>query len=539
MQNTPPSSNAYRAITHPSGYEVKRPHAPKNGDPEAKLYGQHDSAILKGQDTLVAKAKKGQLSKEQFVELAQAVESFEAMRADLRGGGLTREETARLRSELRDLRREIRSGQSPAAPAQSEALSHLYEDLRAGDVDVQQAVAELNWRGQKAYGQVVAQREGPVAFDERAKQRAALAQDIDPQKVSARVKATSDGKYHPGTIELVRKALDLFPKLDANGDGVVNRAEARTLLTQFEQLGLTAAEAATLYSQQHDLVDALDPGWESHEKLTTGDLKALLPENQGQAPARHVDEILTQVSIRLRNQEKLGVVPEVSLYLSCDGPDPLKVNQGTEGSCWFLGGLPTLTPDELTGLLVAKDDGNFEMTLPDGTVESITPLNEAERRVYSRGDGSWSGLLEKGVSQLLARTGDDITGGFAKDGLKLLRGVEADGVSIMDAPLNAGEPDLRDRRELAKMLERSTKAGLAIFTHAFIEDHDADVSAITGLNHAYTVVGYDPKTEMLKIRNPWGNGEKADKDGVNDGNFTMPLLEFSANYSYMYVQRPT
>lgn len=55
------------------------------------------------------------------------------------------------------------------------------------------------------------------------------------------------------------------------------------------------------------------------------------------------------------------------------------------------------------------------------------------------------------------------------------------------------------------------------------------------LGHAYSVQGYDPKTQTVTVHNPWGKDETADVDGKDDGVFTMPLKEFQASFSFMNI----
>ena len=54
--------------------------------------------------------------------------------------------------------------------------------------------------------------------------------------------------------------------------------------------------------------------------------------------------------------------------------------------------------------------------------------------------------------------------------------------------------------------------------------------------HVYTVLGIDPKTDMVKIRNPWGSGEGNVKGGVN-GIFELPLSEFKNTFSSVAYER--
>lgn len=57
--------------------------------------------------------------------------------------------------------------------------------------------------------------------------------------------------------------------------------------------------------------------------------------------------------------------------------------------------------------------------------------------------------------------------------------------------------------------------------------------------HVYTVLGYDEKTGMVKIRNPWGNTEPnipgRQSDGVNDGVFELTLAEFEKYFLRMNI----
>lgn len=61
--------------------------------------------------------------------------------------------------------------------------------------------------------------------------------------------------------------------------------------------------------------------------------------------------------------------------------------------------------------------------------------------------------------------------------------------------------------------------------------------------HVYTVLGYDPKTRSVKLRNPWGETEPVDqngkaRDGKNDGIFSISVEELTKQFSYMaYIRK--
>lgn len=503
----------------------------------AILFAAHDQAILGHQQRLVDRVVEGSLDRETFLRNAGHLESFESLRAELRGdGGLTRNERATLNGEMKKLAGKMtalpHNQTEPEQPVDTQALGLLYDELKDGAVSNTDAVEELYWRSSQKYGQKVAERDGPVYGDERPKLRAALARDTSPRP--AHDDPSGYGAFHPGTMQLIRQTIAIFPQLDGDGNGVVDRNEARSILTNYQDLGLTASQAATLYSRQAALAEVVDPGPASHEMMALEDLHGLLPENAGLIPNERANTALSLVSSRLSDQERRFIPSDLPLYYGADGPDGSKVAQGLEGSCWFLGTLPTLGSDQLKSILVPEGD-HFRMSFADGSSQEVSPLNEAERRVYSRGDGTWSGLMEKGMAQKLAETGMDLKGGLTQDALRLLTGANCQ-VTFLGVRPEGDGPDYRDRSKLSRLLQTTLDGGGAVFTQVNGADFDPQISLVSDAKHAYTITAYDPATETVSLRNPWGQGEKADRDGIDDGNFTLSLTELAATFSLVITE---
>ena len=139
------------------------------------------------------------------------------------------------------------------------------------------------------------------------------------------------------------------------------------------------------------------------------------------------------------------------------------------------------------------------------------------------------------MAQKFGTKGLDIKGGLPQDALALLTGAECDVFSLVTKPVSG--PDLRDRAHLGNLLETTLEAGGAVFTQANSIDYDPQQSLISDARHAYTVTGYDPWSQTVSLRNPWGQGEKADRDGVDDGNFQMTLTEMAANMSLVITEK--
>ncbi len=513
MQTTP------RGLTHPGRFELPERSQKRKG---ARGYSEGLSQrVLDAQQALVEQALSGQVDEDRFVNTALALESVEGMHAQLRPDGFTGLEKKRLEQALRD-------APLSEAPSQNRELRTLYQDLLWSEVPGEEMTEELQWRSQREYGKQLSQREGTVFQEERSKLRAYL---FDGHG-SERAKPSYDGPYHKQLPQLLEKAIGLFPLLDENQDQIVDRNEARALLTFYDTLELTPAEAATLYSRQKNLASAVEPD-NSGENLKLEDLEALLPENWPTEMSEDFKKALYLTSTRLRAQLR-SKTPEPSPFTLGPTTNPLKVQQGREGSCWLLCNLPPLQGEQLDNLIKTEGDG-YRVTLPDGRTTEVEPLNEAERRVYSQGDGAWSGALEKGLAQIFAREGEDINGGHAMKGRELLSGRVSERHYFDRAP-SKGQPDLRDPKTLLKKVQDGLENG-AVMAAALKSDHSEGISKISASGHAYTVVGLDQEKGTVAVRNPWGRGENADRDGDNDGVFELTTQEFFGNFSYIYTDK--
>lgn len=480
-----------------------------------------DNKILQVQADLAKSVAEDTVTLGEFCDTVDDLENFVQMQAEFRADGFTKQEGGKLLAAFRERGKDQPSKLDPR-------LKSLYQLTQAGKLKPDELTEELNWNTQQAYGAIVADRPGPVYAEERYKLRAHLHLSRSEKK-----KAEKKNYIHPDFPHLVQKAIDLFPSLDDNGDGVVNRLEARSLLTDYRKLGLTPAESATLYSRQQELASAVDPE-KSGEDLKMEDLEILLPNKFPKKPGQELLDTVSKVSKRLAYQEKIDT-PEPGPFKTDELFQPWNVKQGLEGSCWLLSNLPTLTDEDLNEIIHPEGDG-YRVTLADGRSTFVEPLNEAERRVYSKGDGAWSGLLEKGLSQLLKQESKDLNGGFAKDARRMLTGKISERHRMNTAPED-GSPDLRDREVLFETLEQAFRNGSAVFAATDKDDHEKGVSEISASKHAYTVLDVNRDTDTVVVRNPWGRNERADLDEANNGVFELTQDQFFANFSYLYMDR--
>lgn len=507
-------------LSRPDSF-ITRVHKTKaSEDPDQKAAARVNNRILVAQKSLIAGVKAGSTDLAKFADTVEDLNTLSRHHAQYRADGLNEEEKAALTEEFKSRGQDRPEKIDPT-------LRALFTRIQNQTISDEESAKELNWRSLQAYGEVVAGRPGPVYQDERYQLRAHL-----HLARAERAKQPPFHFVHPEFDKLIDKTIALFPRLDQDADGIVDRREARSLMTNYQEFGLSPAEAATLYSRQKHLAAGVDQK-SSGEALKMEDLEALKVANHSARTSREFMKNVTSISTRFASQQKLEDFEPEPFQLS-DGFRPDRVKQGKEGSCWFLANLAVLTPHQLSQAIRPEDDG-YRVTLADGRTTFVEPLNEAERRVYSSGDGAWSGLLEKGVSQILALEGKDINGGFPRIGRKMLTGQESRSHSLVEH--NGIGPDFRDREVLFSSIERVLSRDGAVFASTAKEDYDEGISEISSAGHAYTVLGLDRSQDTVTLRNPWGQNEQADLDGINDGVFHLSQDQFFANFSRIAMDK--
>lgn len=504
-------------LSHPRKFKTQSYQVKSVKDPDQKFAHKVDNKVLQLQSELVRDVVDGTVDLGKFCDTVSDLEELSQAAARMRPDGFSQQEKKELFAGFKSL-----GGDKPKKI--DPELRALYNQVKGGELGQKDAAEELNWRSLKSYGEVALERDGKIFVEERPKLRAHLQLSRPSERQPER-----KPYVHPNLNNLVNKAIELFPTLDADKDGIVNRLEARSLLTDYQALGLTAGEATTLYSRQKQMAAAVDPK-NSGEELKMEDLQALLVENHPKNPEKDFEDNVSSLSWRYTQQLK-AKDEEATPFTLGDTFQPNNVQQGKEGSCWFLCNLPALTEEQIKDVIKPEGDA-YRVTLADGRTTLVQPLNEAERRVYSHGDGTWSGLLEKGLSQILAESNEDINAGYPRVGRKMLTGQTSKFFPIANA---SGKFDFRDRDLLFDTMASALEKGSAIFAGATKDDFEDEISEMSAANHAYTVLSVDRENDTVVVRNPWGRGERADLDGGNDGVFEMSQDQFFANYSYLYM----
>ena len=192
-----------------------------------------------------------------------------------------------------------------------------------------------------------------------------------------------------------------------------------------------------------------------------------------------------------------------------------------------------MDPASIAKMIKDNGNGTFTVTFPGHKPVTVTAPTDGELLVGASAgsNGTWATLLEKAYAKAknseawISR--DDpmnkVEGGATGEGISDLSGRPVDSDDLM----------LTRKSTTRKKLQKALSAGKMVV--ASVSKDIISTSPIPS-GHAYTVLDYNPKTDIITLRNPWGQGETKGKDGqAKDGNdngvFEMTLDEFDKTFS--------
>ena len=242
-------------------------------------------------------------------------------------------------------------------------------------------------------------------------------------------------------------------------------------------------------------------------------------------------------------QEKMGNLSQKSFKDT--PPDVNAIHQGAIGDCYFLAALGNAVeqnPQAVKEMVVPEPDGTYTVTFPNGQSTNVTAPTLAEMATYGNSgqDGMWVTLFERAAGNIRDEDADPPEEALGWGSVAGRAGTDlfsGDGSSNVDM-LSLTETDTtRERMESAMSEGRVVIAGIA-------NDPLSDNREGLPDAHAYSVLGYDPQTDTVTLRNPHGHGERRGPDGptvdgVDDGVFTLTMDEFNALFSTVsYANAP-
>ncbi|MCK6548698.1 C2 family cysteine protease [Myxococcota bacterium] len=355
------------------------------------------------------------------------------------------------------------------------------------------------------------------------------------QQVDANVRSSDDNKGAVGVAvakgTFTERVNARFGDWDKDKDGYLSRTEIDTAMLDKTNAGDDAAALATLKDRVDELEELSDDEYgDENDGVTKNDLG----EYEKNAKAGRTDQ---------DTENRYGwfkyKIDRQSMDLFASGtPDWKSVEQGRVGDCAYLAAIVAKTkndPEAIKKMIKDNGDGTYEVTLPGKKPVTVTRPTEAELAYYGTAgkDGLWLSVLEKAVGQSQGRGNllwntklpqDELDGAIGWRGINPITSRSTDGDLLVATTKNR----TRTRLDDAFKNNRIVTAG--------IRNQIGSGETPLPMGHAYSVVGWDRKTDTITLRNPWGRGELKDangkpRDGKDDGVFTMTMDEFYKHFS--------
>lgn len=316
----------------------------------------------------------------------------------------------------------------------------------------------------------------------------------------------------------------IFDKLDKDHDGKIEMSELKAAMHDAGFKGADAAAVATLYI-------AVQQEKATKNGFTKDQLAGLKTGKAGAKLNDFMGGIFSMEKAQLDGTNR---------QVFNGQPDPMKVKQGMFGTCYFIAALVAKAQADPNGLKnMIKDNGNgtFTVTFPGAKSVTINAPTDTELLIHAgTGDnGTWVTILEKAFGKM---KNDDATFSETEPMDEVEGGTEAGGMN----PLTKNSVDTDDLWATSESTTRSKIQKALASGKMVTAGISKDIIFTSGAQdaHVYTVIAYDPKTDRVTLRNPWGQGGKraepqnADgsaKDGKLDGVFQLTISEFDSMFS--------
>jgi hypothetical protein len=252
------------------------------------------------------------------------------------------------------------------------------------------------------------------------------------------------------------------------------------------------------------------------------------------------------------------------VFATKESPGLVGFAQGNLGDCYFLASVAAglhADPVAFRRMFVAHSDGSCDVHFYSGHAVRLPRLTDAEIVLGSSAgtQGLWLNVAEKAFGEVKiqlrkARPSSRDTidldvishGGYPTEAIEVLCGTKARTLSIRKGKGN--EPPAAHQipalqTELHQLF--STALPRRFLCCCGVASAHAASKYPPGIvtDHAYAVLGYDPRTQQVTVMNPWGNHfEPKGAPGLlhgyetKNGMFTLSLADFIHVFEEVYYQ---
>jgi hypothetical protein len=375
-----------------------------------------------------------------------------------------------------------------------------------------------------------------------------------PRLILAAVLLFTAGHASAAESPFLRHALEGFDQWDANKDGSLSIGEIETAIASPAVVREKAAAAVALRRVAKNKKNPVNAYSKDDIKRMTGAVVEDTrdteenPDNDNRPGGfeKYYDAALKRITTT-RRELIVGGAPKLDEF-----------KQGRLGSCFCLAPLSALVyadPKAAANLFKVSPDGEFvTVTFGKDTPVKVSRVTDGEIALASGTgqNGVWSATYEKAVGQLRSAGKADESsptplsvvsrGGSAGSMLSVLTGNEIERFSCKPWFEGANTPKAELDKKLVELrtLLRTSIAQKKLMT-AGTSGKTRKVPSLSR-GHAYAVIGYDAKTDMVTIRDPHcqdfkPKGAPGLENGyvVKQGIFKAPLFEvtqFMAGFAF-------
>ncbi len=217
---------------------------------------------------------------------------------------------------------------------------------------------------------------------------------------------------------------------------------------------------------------------------------------------------------------------------------PEACRQGSEGDCVLQADLASLAhtnPQAIRDMIHDNGNGTYTVTFPGDPQHPVTVDRPTDSELASFGGGSeygiWPAIIERAYGVHENRNGNRVPGDVASHAGDSRESASRTMELLTGRPAHDEDIIWMSDERLQGILANSDRTPTTVLMNG------NGIDSETGLErgHAYSVVGYDPVTHRVTLRNPWGAGEPGGlghpRDGVDDGTFTMSFEEFQRTFN--------
>lgn len=490
-------------------------------------------------EAVIGSIEKGYVSQGKGVAI---LEKFMAKFARYNRAGLTKKEHAKLQKEVIQLFAKISKSANPdklmpsKLSTQEKQMIHQFSLHSYGDVVVNDTNRRYEVSERRAIQSYFATLKGIIPDGEIKKPTNSSSTNLHKLKGEARAQLSKFQSY----------VLNHWNEFDQDNNGVIGFHEARETLADHSVKGKEQDYRFFLANQFGTLASIYDNN--GIDGISKKEIQSLSkPGSFGKASFKNRNQIYRAANYYLAGKSSFvdSKVSESAQNLFDGVPDPMSISQGMIGDCWLISFMAGMTPQDIQETVKPISADQAEVHLAGYKPIVVDRPTKMQELIGVKSNGYWGYAIQEAVRDVRPTDGpitsDPLNGGWQTEASNYIYGVGGEScqfghdfssgdVAYMkefyqnDITLN----NARKPKEVMDFLVKNSDKQLFAASELLGSD-DQDLPNGVVSTHAYTVMGFDPKEGTVTIRNPWRK-DSLDKEGENDGIYTLSIEEFTASY---------